>query len=117
MLRSTRNITSDVVRGVSFAVALFASFGASAASLQTVSGFTNPGALTMQKYIPDGMPSGAALVVVLHGCTQSGPEYYDKAGWKEMADRFKIALLVPSQTSSNNLNKCFNWFQPSDYSR
>ncbi|CAG1015301.1 Multifunctional esterase [Burkholderiaceae bacterium] len=90
---------------------------ANAAQLQTVTGFTNPGSLTMQKYVPDGMPSGAPIVVVMHGCTQNGADYFNDAGWKKMADQYKFAVLVPSQTTSNNFNKCFNWFEPGDYTR
>ncbi len=88
-----------------------------AASLQGVSGFSNPGALTMQKYIPDGMAPQAPLVVVLHGCQQNGNEYFQDTGWKKLADQHKFALLVPTQTSSNNQNSCFNWFQPEDFQR
>lgn len=104
--------------GVCLGLGIYAlASGAWAASLQTVSGFSNPGALTMQKYIPDGMPAQAPLVVVLHGCQQDGPEYYEKTGWKKMADQFKFALLLPTQPSSNNMGKCFNWFEPGDITR
>jgi len=90
---------------------------AAAASLQGVSGFTNPGSLTMQKYIPDGMASQAPMVVVLHGCQQNGAEYYEATGWKKLADKYKFALLVPTQTTSNNGSKCFNWFEKGDFER
>jgi len=106
-----------------FAISIYASaaallpISAHAASLQGVSGFTNPGALTMQKYIPDGIGTSAPLVVTLHGCQQNGAEYYEATGWKKLADRYKFALLVPSQTSANNGNKCFNWFDPNDFGR
>ncbi len=90
---------------------------AGAATLQGVSGFTNPGALTMQKYVPDGIAANAPLVVTLHGCQQNGTEYYDATGWKKLSDRYKFALLVPTQTTANNGNKCFNWFDPNDFGR
>ena len=45
---------------------------AQAATLTQVTGFgSNPGALQMYSYRPDGLPAGAPLVVALHGCTQS----------------------------------------------
>jgi len=88
-----------------------------AAALQEVSGFNNPGSLTLQKYIPAGLPSGAPLVVVLHGCLQDGAEYQEASGWREMADRYKIALLVPSQSYSNHAAACFNWYRPEHIGR
>lgn len=88
-----------------------------AASVQTVSNFTNPGNLTMEKYIPDAMPAQAPLVVILHGCTQNGQEYLNKAGWKKLADQYKFAVLLPTQKSANNMNACFNWFEPNDIDR
>ncbi|HRE15744.1 MAG TPA: PHB depolymerase family esterase, partial [Rhodocyclaceae bacterium] len=109
--------TKGIYTGVALCIAFACASSASAASLQTVSGFTNPGALTMQKYIPDGMPSQAPMVVVLHGCQQDGPEYYQKSGWKKMADLYKFALLVPTQPSGNNGNRCFNWFEKGDFQR
>lgn len=88
-----------------------------AATLPVVSGFDNPGGLNMYRYMPSGLQANAPLLVVLHGCTQNGEEYLESAGWKKMADQFKFAVLVPEQTSGNNFNKCFNWFEPGDYRR
>jgi len=99
------------------ATLMFLAFNAQAASVQTVSGFNNPGNLTMEKYVPDAMPSQAPLVVILHGCTQNGQEYLNKAGWKKMADLYKFAVLLPTQKSGNNMNACFNWFEPNDIDR
>ncbi|WP_428264002.1 extracellular catalytic domain type 1 short-chain-length polyhydroxyalkanoate depolymerase [Haliangium sp.] len=78
---------------------------------------TNPGSLTMYRYVPDNLPAGAPLVVAMHGCTQSASEYLSGAGWNQMADRHGIAIVLPEQSSSNNSNKCFNWFEPGDYTR
>jgi poly(3-hydroxybutyrate) depolymerase len=59
---------------------------ASAAGLTQVTGFgTNPGNLSMYTYAPDALPSGAPLVVALHGCTQSASDYYAHSGWPEWA--------------------------------
>ncbi|MCL6569654.1 MAG: PHB depolymerase family esterase, partial [Meiothermus silvanus] len=33
------------------------------------------------------------------------------------ADRFGLAVIAPQQTSSNNPNRCFNWFSPGDVGR
>ncbi|MGO4841856.1 hypothetical protein AB4144_57305, partial [Rhizobiaceae sp. 2RAB30] len=40
--------------------------------LSALAGFgSNPGALQAKFYLPDDLPKGGPLVVVLHGCTQS----------------------------------------------
>jgi len=94
-----------------------AAFG-SADRLSDMSNFgSNPGALRARTYIPAGLEAGAALVVVLHGCTQNAAGYDAGSGWSELADRHGFALLFPEQTRANNPNLCFNWFQPEDTAR
>jgi poly(hydroxyalkanoate) depolymerase family esterase len=84
--------------------------------LSEVLGFgSNPGALRMFKYVP-AQPE-PALVVVLHGCTQTAASYDLGAGWSTMADRYGFVLLLPQQQASNNPNNCFNWFLPGDIER
>ncbi len=91
---------------------------ARAAGLTQVTGFgSNPGALAMYSYRPDGLPSGAPLVVELHGCTQNASTYFANSGWREMADRNGFALVLAQQSSANNSSSCFNWFQASDTAR
>ena len=58
-----------------------------------------------------------ALVVVLHGCTQTAAGYDLGAGWSTLADRYGFALLFPEQQRFNNPNGCFNWFQAEDSQR
>ena len=78
---------------------------------------SNPGALKMLTYAPPGLPPGAPLVVVLHGCTQNAGAYDHGSGWSTLADRHGFALLFPEQERANNPNLCFNWFQPGDVTR
>lgn len=77
----------------------------------------NPGKLHGRFYVPAGLASGAALVVVLHGCTQTAAAYDAGSGWSRLADTHGFALLFPEQTRANNPNLCFNWFQPQDTAR
>jgi len=77
----------------------------------------NPGSLAAHFYVPDDLPVGAPLVVVLHGCTQNAAGYDYAAGWSRAADEFGFALLFPEQQRANNPNLCFNWFSPSDTQR
>jgi poly(hydroxyalkanoate) depolymerase family esterase len=78
---------------------------------------SNPGALQMFGYLPEGLPEGAPLVVVLHGCGQSADDYAHATGWMTLAERLGFALLTPEQDRANNANGCFNWFQPDDRRR
>lgn len=78
---------------------------------------TNPGDLRMFGYVPATAQARPALVVVLHGCTQTAAGYDLGAGWSTLADRYGFALLFPEQKSSNNPNCCFNWFNSDDIAR
>ncbi len=87
-------------------------------TLDQLTGFgSNPGALDGKIYLPAGLPEHAALVVVLHGCTQTAAGYAVGTGWTQQADRHGFALLVPEQRRQNNPNLCFNWFSPQDTRR
>ena len=78
---------------------------------------SNPGNLRMFQYQPACIGSKPALLVVLHGCTQTAAGYVHGAGWSTLADRYGFALLLPEQQRANNPNGCFNWFNPEDVSR
>lgn len=78
---------------------------------------SNPGNLRMYAYVPDALPPSPALVVVLHGCTQTAAGYDHGTGWSTLADRYGFVLLYPEQKRANNPRTCFSWFRPSDTSR
>jgi len=91
---------------------------ATADHLTELTGFgSNPGALRMFTYVPKRPRPSPALVVVLHGCTQSAASYDLGAGWSTLAERYGFILLLPEQTPANNPKTCFNWFQPGDAAR
>jgi poly(hydroxyalkanoate) depolymerase family esterase len=77
----------------------------------------NPGNLRMLEYVPDRIEASPALVVVLHGCTQTAAGYDYGAGWSTLADRYGFCLLLPQQQAANNPKRCFNWFLPADTER
>ena len=92
--------------------------GGGDARLAEVAGFgANPGALRMLLHAPPDLATGAALVVVLHGCGQTAQGYAHGAGWLALADACGFAVLTPEQTRGNNMNLCFNWFEPADVAR
>jgi poly(hydroxyalkanoate) depolymerase family esterase len=78
---------------------------------------SNPGNLLGWTHIPADLSPGAALVVVLHGCTQNAAGYDRGAGWSDLAERHGFAVLLPEQQRANNANGCFNWFTPGDIVR
>jgi feruloyl esterase len=75
----------------------------------------NPGNLRMYTYVPRNPQR--ALVVVLHGCTQTATSYDLGAGWSTLADRYGFNLLLPEQRAENNPKTCFNWFRENDIIR
>ncbi|WP_242098626.1 PHB depolymerase family esterase [Sphingomonas sp. CROZ-RG-20F-R02-07] len=86
--------------------------------LVDLTGFgSNPGALRARVHVPARLTDRPALVVVLHGCTQTAAGYDHGSGWSQLADRHGFVLLYPEQERSNNANLCFNWFEPGDTAR
>lgn len=77
---------------------------------------SNPGGLNGWYHVPSAS-APSALVVVLHGCTQTAAGYDHGSGWSDMGERFGFAVLFPEQQRSNNPNLCFNWFQDEDTRR
>lgn len=91
---------------------------AAAAQLTPVTGFgSNPGNLVMHRYVPDHLPTGRPVVLVLHGCGQTGPEYFHHAGWQSAADAVGFTVIAAEQRTANNSSRCFNWFEPGHTSR
>jgi poly(hydroxyalkanoate) depolymerase family esterase len=77
----------------------------------------NPGQLNMYVYRPSALPPNPAVVFALHGCTQNAQGYADNSGLPQLADRHKFLVVFAETTTSNNVNKCFNWFQSGDNRR
>jgi len=127
MLACIRNVGPAVAAALLIIVTLAA---ADAAEPREETGFgSNPGNLRMFSYVPAGTPPAAPLIVVLHGCKQRAATFARDAGWLELADSSKFALLLPEQKGlpsffydlyvfpwavawfgANNQNACFNWF-------
>lgn len=77
----------------------------------------NPGNLSMFSYTPARVVARPRLVVVLHGCLQTGHEFVRASGILALAAREGAHLLVPQQSTQNNGTRCFNWFLPEDVQR
>lgn len=91
--------------------------GATSGELTEVSSFgSNPGGLRMWLYAPARPASPAAVVVALHGCTQSAADI-ERTGWSTIADQAGFYVIYPQQSSSNNGASCFRWFEPAHVRR
>lgn len=75
----------------------------------------NPGELSASFYAPN--TNNPAIVVLLHGCDQQGEELAQQSGLLALAQQHNFALLLPQQSSSNNIKRCFNWYSAADYAK
>jgi poly(hydroxyalkanoate) depolymerase family esterase len=70
-------------------------------------------------YTPAGLKrhQSVPLVVVLHGCKQSGAEAALGTDVNAYADRAGFVALYPEQSVRDNPQLCWNWFRPGHQSR
>ena len=77
------------------------------------------GGRTYWLYVPTGYQSGTELplVMMLHGCTQSGDGFATSTGMNALADQELFLVAYPQQTNAANSSRCWNWFETSHQSR
>ena len=70
-------------------------------------------------YVPSGYRAGqeVALVVMLHGCTQSRDDFAVGTRMNEIAEQRNFLVVYPGQVGSANMQKCWNWFHEADQRR
>jgi poly(hydroxyalkanoate) depolymerase family esterase len=70
-------------------------------------------------YVPSGYRAGQPipLIVMLHGCTQSPDDFATGTRMNEVAEEQTCLVAYPGQTSSANMQKCWNWFSEADQQR
>jgi poly(hydroxyalkanoate) depolymerase family esterase len=79
---------------------------ASAATLLEVTNFgNNPGSLRMHVYVPDSVRPTPAVVVAMHGCGGTGPNFYRSSQFAALADQHGFIVIYPSASKKGN---CFD---------
>jgi poly(hydroxyalkanoate) depolymerase family esterase len=82
---------------------------ATAASLTQVTSFgNNPGGMEMYVYVPNTHPANPAIVVAMHGCGGTGPQFYASSEFASLADRYGFIVIYPSAEQQAGFGKCFD---------
>lgn len=79
---------------------------------------TDAGSLDYKLYVPasyTGRP--AALLVMLHGCSQDGSDFARGTGMNELAEHYQFLVAYPEQSPSKNSGRCWNWFEKAHHHR
>ncbi|MDO9286170.1 MAG: PHB depolymerase family esterase [Aquabacterium sp.] len=76
------------------------------------------GSRAYKLYIPAGLaPARPAVVVMLHGCTQSAADFAAGTQMNRLADAHGFLVVYPEQAGHANASKCWNWFKAQDQAR
>lgn len=76
------------------------------------------GSRAYKVYVPAGQSDAPrALIVMLHGCTQSADDFAAGTQMNRLADEHGFLVVYPEQAAHANPSKCWNWFKPQDQTR
>lgn len=69
-------------------------------------------------YVPAGESDAPrAMIVMLHGCTQSADDFAAGTQMNRLADEHGFLVVYPEQAAHANASKCWSWFKPQDQER
>src|SRR5690606_15431925 len=76
------------------------------------------GSRAYKVYVPAGKPDAPrAMIVMLHGCTQSADDFAAGTRMNRLADEHGFMVVYPEQAPQANASKCWSWFKPQDQLR
>ena len=76
------------------------------------------GARSYKLYVPQRSSNvSAAMVVMLHGCTQSADDFAAGTRMNQLAEEHGFLVVYPEQSAQANPSKCWNWFMAQDQAR
>jgi poly(hydroxyalkanoate) depolymerase family esterase len=82
---------------------------ASAATLTQVTNFgPNPGGDQMWIYVPNNHPAHPAILLAMHQCGGSGPEFYSTTEFASLADQYGFIVIYPTAEQSAGFGNCFD---------
>jgi poly(hydroxyalkanoate) depolymerase family esterase len=87
-------------------------------SFETHEFSNDAGSRTYKLYVPAGKSDvPRAMIVMLHGCTQSADDFAAGTQMNRLADEHGFMVVYPEQAAHANASKCWNWFKPQDQLR
>jgi poly(hydroxyalkanoate) depolymerase family esterase len=69
----------------------------------------NPTQLEMHLYVPPRTSPRPAVVLALHWCQGSGPDFYANTGYAQLADKYGFIVIFPSVTRAS---RCWDVHSP-----
>ena len=87
-----------------------------AASAGTVTVETHAGR-SVRVFVPSAPKTPTSLVVMLHGCTQTGDQFADATQMDVLAETEGFVVAYPEQSAQTISTKCFQWYDPAHQAR
>ncbi len=104
-----------LVAGLTIALAVMG-ITAEARAAGTTETFTVSGHAT-DLFVPSAPQAKAGLVLMLHGCSQNAQDFEAATLMNDLAEKQGFYVVWPTQPSSHNAGKCWNWFDPLSQAR